>query len=651
MDAARLSFGFRTALAAWLALYLAWLVGLEHPQWSAMTVWATSQPWRGHLIEKSAARLVGTVIGALFGLGLMIVSRGEPLSLVVGISLWIGLCALLGNLVRGYASYAAMLSGYSAAMVALLDSAHPEHVLALGLDRVLTVALGVAAALVVGWLFAAPGDDITIIEKVQLLTDRVLADIAARLKGQQVSEDEQRSVLTDLAAIEGALDLHGAGSQKARRVVQRIRALLAAQVTAILWLRSRADRDHYPVDDAAAPPRVASLERAEGENPARAVALARSAAGDLGSEIGLAPVLDALASASCQLNEVDGRPTTGVVLHRDWMIARRAMLRAIVSMLAVGAVCLLTGWAMGGFMMLGTAIMLSIFSTFENPAVALRHVLVGQLLGVSLALICRWLVWPFATGSSGLILAMLPFILIGAPISACRPTQRMAFDVNMVVLLMLQPSWPLSMSFDHSVMASLAVVAGPFVALVAFKLIYPVDSRRRYEAVKFSMIDDLEHLAASALRSRLRREWRALLNHRVLLAVYWGERCLYPAAGLAEDALAMLCVGDAIEHLGELALISSAPQVKRRIQAILQRLRHVGADPARAARALRAARSTIGSRLGGADILGEAAARLKERPAAFRKTQARVRFDFIINLKIASALGLKIPGSRSRWDR
>ena len=194
MDVARLSFGFRTALVAWLALCLAWLVGLEHPQWSAMTVWAVSQPLRGHLIEKSAARLVGTVVGALFGLGLVIVSRGEPLILVLGISLWIGLCALLGNLVRGYASYAAMLSGYSAAMVALLDTAHPEHVLALGLDRIVTVALGVVAALITGLLFAAPGDDSTVIEKVQLLTGRVLADIDARLKGQQVSEDEQRSI-------------------------------------------------------------------------------------------------------------------------------------------------------------------------------------------------------------------------------------------------------------------------------------------------------------------------------------------------------------------------------------------------------------------------------------------------------------------------
>ena len=87
----RLAFGFRTALAACLALLLAWLAGLEHPQWSGMTVWAASQPLRGHLLEKSAARLAGTIIGVLFGLALMRVSHGDAMVLVIGISLWIGL--------------------------------------------------------------------------------------------------------------------------------------------------------------------------------------------------------------------------------------------------------------------------------------------------------------------------------------------------------------------------------------------------------------------------------------------------------------------------------------------------------------------------------------------------------------------------------
>jgi hypothetical protein len=66
-DRGRLAYGLRTAGAAAIALWLAWGLGLEHPQWAAMTVWAASQPVRAHLIDKSLFRGLGTLVGAVFG--------------------------------------------------------------------------------------------------------------------------------------------------------------------------------------------------------------------------------------------------------------------------------------------------------------------------------------------------------------------------------------------------------------------------------------------------------------------------------------------------------------------------------------------------------------------------------------------------------
>src|SRR5690606_22755459 len=59
-DVAALPFTLRTALAACAALLLGWLMGLDHAQWAAMTVWATSQPLRGQIFEKSLFRMAGT---------------------------------------------------------------------------------------------------------------------------------------------------------------------------------------------------------------------------------------------------------------------------------------------------------------------------------------------------------------------------------------------------------------------------------------------------------------------------------------------------------------------------------------------------------------------------------------------------------------
>src|SRR5205809_3580401 len=58
-----------------------------------------------------------------------------------------------------------------------------------------------------------------------------------------------------------------------------------------------------------------------------------------------------------------------------------------------------------------------------------------------------------------------------------RPPRSTLFPYT--TLFRSQPTWPQTMSFGHSLMASLAVVAGPVVALIAFSLIYPVDRDRK----------------------------------------------------------------------------------------------------------------------------------------------------------------------------
>ena len=63
----RLAFTLRTALAGCLALLVAWLLGLEHPQWAAMTVFSAAQPVRNLLVEKSFFRVANPL--QEFGLG------------------------------------------------------------------------------------------------------------------------------------------------------------------------------------------------------------------------------------------------------------------------------------------------------------------------------------------------------------------------------------------------------------------------------------------------------------------------------------------------------------------------------------------------------------------------------------------------------
>ena len=128
-----------------------------------------------------------------------------------------------------------------------------------------------------------------------------------------------------------------------------------------------------------------------------------------------------------------------IALHRDWVSARHAMIRATGLMLLLGAIWVVTGWAAGPYLLLGTAVMATLFSTWENPGRIMTAVLIGQVFGGIAALACRWLVWPHATGEAELIFMIMPFILSGVlPLSHPR-TMASATDYCMILLLLLQP--------------------------------------------------------------------------------------------------------------------------------------------------------------------------------------------------------------------
>lgn len=625
-DPARLVFAFRTAVAACLALVVAWRFGLEHPQWSAMTVWAASQPVRGMLLEKSLFRAAGTLAGTLVGV-LLVMAAGDRFAVVVvGLALWIGFCAGVGNLLRGLASYGVILAGYSAAMVSLLATPHPDRILELGIDRFLTVMVGVLVAMLVGWFLTPKAAEDEIAGRVRRLLSRVLRDMAASLAGAAGGwKPEQRAILSEMAALEEALDPHGAGSLRSRRVVRKLRAMLIAQASALLWLRRSASRSPDQAMSAAlaeaalavenlAPPDevVAALGRAR--EPSRGDASLHEVVAGL--ETTVRERLGVGESAPASLAAV-----RFATLHRDWVGARQALMRAAGVMLSVGAVWLLTGWSGGAFVLLGTAVMISLFSTHDNPAVIMRHVLFGQLVGVSAALACRWLVWPLAGGEFGQVLLVTPFILVGTLPLAHRRTMLAGYDYNLTLLLLLQPAFPLAGAFSASLATALGVVAAPVVALIAFSFAFPADVRRRMGALIAAMIGELQVMAGDADAARHRDVWRARLYHRLLRLVRWTEKAGERRISAIDGSLAVLQLGDAILRMQALRREPDLPpSVGRAVAAALKRMRTIGAAPERAARALQRVASRLAATApADADRIRDAAGSIADNRRFFRR--------------------------------
>lgn len=613
-DSAKLRQHLRTAFAACLAVLAAWAMGLEHPQWAGMTVWAASQPLRGQLLEKSFFRTTGTIIGTAAGVGLVLLAQGNLLWLVTGLALWLGLCAGLGNLQRGFASYGTMLAGYSAAMVALLDSGHPEHVYALGWDRLFTALTGVAAALIVGWLFTPVGGEIPGNDKVRRMCAWLLRDIATAATAAHGRDGLSRQALAErlsaMAVIEEGLDPHAAGSQRSRRAVRALRRLINAQISALLWLRDNVNGNAAPqrgerftaaqaatlvqaLEQAALALETQSLPQSAVDHLARAAAAATGwgAAQSLIENLRLALHAHLIAASDEPLSPQHRARQLPVVLHRDWVGARRAALRAALSILLVGMVWVLTGWSGGIYMLLGLSIMITVFSSFENPAFTMRYVTLGQALGVLVALACQWLAWPFAHSQLQMVLWMMPFIVLGALLFSHRRTMLSGYDCNMVLLLLLSPHYPQSGTLLHALTLGFAVVTGPLAGWAAYRFLLPVTLQGRLQGLRAMMVHEIQDMAASpqitgnaADDERTQRVWRARLYHRLLRLVRTAEKAGAQQAQTAADCgLAALRVGKSVYLLQTLASDRSLSESTARcVRSALMRLQRLQSAPTKA---------------------------------------------------------------------
>ncbi|MFD1329066.1 FUSC family protein [Mycoplana ramosa] len=630
----RFSFALRTATGACLALLIAWLIGLEHPQWSAMTVFAAAQPVRNMLVEKSLFRAIGTVVGTLVGMVLILAAGGNPALLVVGLAAWISVCAGFGNVLRGFVGYGTILAGYSAAMVALLETAHPGHLLSLGVDRALTVLTGVVVGLVIGLILTPAASETDIAGRARRLAARMLAEMATFARGgPPISEREQQELLAEMAAIDDRLDPHSAGSLASRRSARNLRAVVAAQVSSLLWLKTErfvpvapgvADalsRSARALEDpGSAAQTIASLHEAirlAQQNPPLRDVLQRQAAA-LRDRIGREDRSEARVDARLEDRSQMRHP---VVLHRDWIGARHAALRAGFVMLLVGLLWVVTGWQAGPYVLLGTSVMISLFSTFENPAFMMRHVLAGQFFGAIAALVCRWVVWPLGTSALDLVFLLMPFILSGVLPLSHRRTMLGGTDYVLILLLLSQPAYPLSGSFDASLSTAAAVVAAPAIALLAYGLIFPTDALRRLDTLIAMMVRELQQIAAAPDAAEHRLVWRARLYHRLLrlvrLAQASGESRISPADG----GLAVYALGAATLSMHERMQDPALPVGSRRaLRLALGRMEHITARPrAVPAALLRAADRLDAEGVGAGELLRSAGRAMTQNLAFFER--------------------------------
>lgn len=442
-------FAAKCLLAALLALYFTFRLGLTRPFWAIGTVFLVSQPFSGASMSRGLFRLLGTAVGGAATVVLVPTFANEPMVLSIALASWIGFCLYLALLDRTPRSYAFLLAGYTTSLIGYPAVAVPAEVFTIAATRLQEIMIGVTCASLVHALIFPR----TVTARLQARVSAIIAD-AERWTLDMIGQARPAVVALDRARAAAALlELHqmathlpfdasrGAARTEILRTLhdrlssllvhssaledslielRRTRSALPAPLTTALmdmrrWLSGPGADDGDPVEQG--PQRPAPRTAAPGDDwDALAVQTAIDDLAELASAHRDCRLLHsrlqtAHAGWATDLPERLQR-ARGHVLHRDhWLAARSAL--GLVAGLSLG--CLLwiqTGWTHGATAVSVMGALCALAGLGETPAGSVWRYLAGSVLGIAIGLFYGFVVLPRTTDFPVLAAVLAPTLLL-----------------------------------------------------------------------------------------------------------------------------------------------------------------------------------------------------------------------------------------------
>ncbi|MBO9542028.1 FUSC family protein [bacterium] len=569
LDAAAVQGGLRLAFAAWLAFSIAALLHVQNAYWAAMPIWVVAQSSRGLLLERGLFRLVGTLIGAGVGLGILHVPAAPWLQLAL-LGIWVGVCGALTHLLQGVRSYGALLGGMTAAIVVLPTVLAPDQSLELALSRIACTLIGVLVVTLVTGLFTPKARRQAFYQRARQLAGDAVAFAADAIGGSQQDELERR-ILSEMSEIDAAAHMVSAGSLEGSRRLKHVHALVASSLAVMAAgaaIRARCRRggtvpETLPVQLNA----LADQLRSQALSAAPALEMAALRAADPLFER-LASALDSLVNAEAALfadpGETNarsfGKETAYLAPHRDWMLARSTGLVCGAGTFLAAFLGLASGSHVAELAALGVCIFSMVLGAMSTPQAIAPKLFTGIVVGALVATFYRFALQPHIETTAGLILSVAPFLLVGGLARASRRTAIPALDANMCFLLASRAGMPAA-SAGEILSGALALVLGAGVVSAWFMILPRRASKQAEEAARLirqdlgRMMTRKASLSSEAWHPRTARQILRLQLH------------LSRASELGESAprglLAALNLGQAIASLQEAARSQDLPPSAR----------------------------------------------------------------------------------------
>lgn len=516
-------FVVKTLIAAFLALWIAFLMGFDSPRSAMMTVFIVALPSSGMALEKGVYRLLGTLTGCGAALAIVGLFPQQPMLLFLALAMWIALCTSGAALMRNARSYGFVLAGYTACMIALPAIDMPMQVFNLAVARVTEISLGILCSALLNDALFPKRQSEQLVQTVRTLYSNFAQLCHDAMHGRLTDDQMERLHLrfaTEVAALEAnrAAASFEAGDVRTRS--QQLHAFNAAAMVALTTfhtlhrlmqrLRQRGDlqvpQAMTPLFDAFsdallvadAPARTAAeagitRERLAGfrQRLPQLMAAARrefsqqapSRQIDLDTALELMQRLQQEFADLIRIyHELPGRlsarPERGSASWRyspktPGTIAIVAGLRAAAALLLLALAWYGLNWPSAGGAVILTVVFCALASSSPFPEQMIRSTTEGFALAIPFAFVCAFYMLNHVEGYLMMVLAMLPFLAASLYATTWRRTMGIGTGFNLMFAQIIAPENMMRFNVANFFNDSIAQIVGLVLAVLMFALILP----------------------------------------------------------------------------------------------------------------------------------------------------------------------------------
>jgi uncharacterized membrane protein YccC len=486
---------FRIWLAAVVALYVAFWLQLGGASSAAVTVAILALPTRGAVLAKAVNRIAATLMGATMSVVIAGLFPGERIGMIAAFVCWICICVFVASYLRGYQAYAAVLSGYTVAIIALVNIDTPQNVFTTMTDRMAAIAIGILCVTLINDVFGSP--------PVWRELDRRMSDIwrdvrsYARdvLSGNAKDSERAGALLAQISGLRDQVDIiahdMADGRQRAAGARSAMLALveIVQQVRLLSWLAhgdplavTIKDQCLAALDDHHAEPpgfltKLREIELSRPDIVAGAVWQIQQAIRFVESKSLLDDGLSSLREGLEPARDVR-LPHSGEVA-----VALGNATRIGIALLAGTTFLIFAGWPASAGALSITTILCALSTTMPSPSKFAVAAMVSFVLAAVSAGFVRFYVLTESQDFVRLAVAIAPVLIFGGLLSVRPAIAGIGLIMNNIFLVLLAPSNPQVYNpltfFSECMFVAFALA----IVFLASRLVWPVSAFDKQRAV------------------------------------------------------------------------------------------------------------------------------------------------------------------------